>query len=103
MATLAMIKDYFEPIADAHALDDHRVEVVFAGGEKGVFDCSAYFGMGYYRKLNDPAFFKCVHVSYGDLAENNRRSCQGRVRVSPDYYAKSDIGGSGQWRNMKTP
>lgn len=59
---------YFEPLTEARAIDEHRVEVVFGGGAKGVFDCAPYFGMGYYKKLNNPAFFKCAHVSYGDLA-----------------------------------
>lgn len=59
---------YFETLKDAKALDSHRVAVTFANGRKGVFDCSRYFGMGYYRMLNNPAFFKRVFVSHGDLA-----------------------------------
>ena len=59
---------YFETLKKATAIDDHRVEVVFSKGRKAVFDCRPYFGLGYYKKLNDPAFFKCAFVSYGDLA-----------------------------------
>ena len=64
------IKDmkYFETLKEAKVLDDHRVAVTFAKGRKGVFDCRPYFGLGYYSKLNDPAFFKCAFVSCGDLA-----------------------------------
>ena len=60
--------EYFETIKEAKAIDDHRVAVVFRKGRSGIFDCRPYFGLGYYRKLNDPAFFKCAFVSCGDLA-----------------------------------
>ena len=53
---------------EARAIDDHRVAVVFRKGRKGIFDCRPYFGIGYYRKLNNPEFFKCAFVSCGDLA-----------------------------------
>lgn len=59
---------YFDTLKEATAIDDHRVAVVFREGRKAVFDCRPYFGMGYYKKLNDPTFFKCVFVSCGDLA-----------------------------------
>ena len=41
--------------------------VVFANGERGIFDCRPYLSMGYYKPLNDPALFKRVGVSYGWL------------------------------------
>ena len=63
-----MKSQYFETLKEAKAIDDHRVAVVFRKGRKGVFDCAPYFGMGYYRKLNDPKFFKSAFVSCGDLA-----------------------------------
>jgi len=59
---------YFDTLKEATALDDHRVAVVFREGRKAVFDCRPYFGLGYYKKLNNPTFFKCVFVSCGDLA-----------------------------------
>lgn len=61
----------FETIAKARALDDHRVEVVFQGGSKGIFDCAPYFELAYYKPLKDPVFFKFAHVSLGDLAWPN--------------------------------
>ena len=54
-------------LKDATALDDYRVAVVFANGERGIFDCRPYLSMGYYKPLNDPALFKRVGVSYGWL------------------------------------
>lgn len=54
-------------LTDAKAIDDHRVFVTFEGGQTGVFDCSGYFEKPYWRKLSNPAFFKCVYVSYGTL------------------------------------
>ena len=57
----------YELIKAASVIDDSRVAVTFENGERGVFDCRPYFGMGYYKPLNDPAVFKCVCVSYGWL------------------------------------
>ena len=57
----------YELIKDATVVDNYRVAVTFENGERGVFDCRPYFGMGYYKPLNDPAVFKCVRVSYGWL------------------------------------
>ena len=57
----------YELIKAASVIDDSRVAVTFENGERGVFDCRPYFGMGYYKPLNDPAVFKCVRVSYGWL------------------------------------
>ena len=57
----------YELLKDATALDDYRVAVVFANGERGIFDCRTYLSMGYYKPLNDPALFKRVGVSYGWL------------------------------------
>ena len=59
---------YFETLKDAHALDNHRVEVTFKGGRVGLFDCQPYFSAGYYKPLRDPALFGKAHVSLGDLA-----------------------------------
>ena len=63
--------DDFRLLADAKAIDDHRVSVTFDDGTTGVFDCRPYFGMGYYKPLTNPAFFRCAHVSYGALAWPN--------------------------------
>ena len=63
--------DHFELLTVANAIDDHRVAVTFESGERGVFDCAPYFDTGYYKPLRNPAFFKCVHVSFGDLAWPN--------------------------------
>ena len=57
----------YQLLKEASAIDDHRVNVVFDNGEHGVFDCSPYFDMGYYKPLTNPVVFKCVRVSYGWL------------------------------------
>ena len=62
---------YFEPLKEAKALDDHRVKVTFKNGRVGIFDCSPYFDVGYYRPLRDPSFFRLAHVALGDLAWPN--------------------------------
>ena len=57
----------YELLKNATALDDYRVAVVFANGERGIFDCRPYLSMGCFKPLNDPALFKRVGVSYGWL------------------------------------
>ena len=57
----------YQLLKEASAIDDHRVNVVFDNGEHGVFDCSPYFDIGYYKPLTNPVVFKCVRVSYGWL------------------------------------
>ena len=57
----------YQLLKEAVAIDNHRVDVLFENGMHGVFDCSPYFNMGYYKPLADPAIFKCVRVSYGWL------------------------------------
>jgi hypothetical protein len=58
----------YKLLKTAKAIDSSHVAVTFEGGERGVFDCAPYLSLGYYKKLNDPAFFRCAGVSYGALA-----------------------------------
>jgi len=67
----------YETLKSARAIDDHRVAVVFDGGSEGVFDCAPYFGHSYWKKLNDPAFFKSAYVEYGHL------TWPGDIDISP--------------------
>ncbi len=67
----------YETLKEARAIDDHRVAVVFDGGEKGVFDCAPYFGQSYWKKLKDPAFFRSAYVEYGHL------TWPGDIDISP--------------------
>lgn len=67
----------YETLSAAKAIDDHRVAVVFEGGQKAVFDCTPYFSQLYWRKLNDPEFFKTAYVEYGHL------TWPGDIDVSP--------------------
>ena len=59
---------YFETLKKARAIDNHLVEVTFKGGRVAIFDCSTYFGTGYYKPLMNPELFSQAHVSLGDLA-----------------------------------
>ena len=70
-----MIK--YETLKEARAIDDHRVAVVFDGGSTGVFDCAPYFCQSYWKKLNDPIFFRSAYVEYGHL------TWPGDIDISP--------------------
>ena len=54
-------------VVAAKPLDGYRVDVEFDTGERGIFDCSRYLAKPYWRRLNDPQFFKLVRVDYGTL------------------------------------
>lgn len=60
--------DVLHDITAAEPMPGFKVHVTFDTGETGVFDCSAYLGHPYWKRLNDPAFFRLVHVCYGTLA-----------------------------------
>ena len=62
-----MASKTYKLIEQAKALDDHRVAVVFEGGERGIFDCRPYFDMAYYKPLANPVRFRCVRVVCGWL------------------------------------
>ena len=67
----------YETLKSVRVIDDHRVAVVFDGGSTGIFDCAPYFGQSYWKKLNDPTFFKSAYVEYGHL------TWPGDIDISP--------------------
>ena len=67
----------YQTLSDATAIDHHRVQVTFDDGQKAILDCQPYFSQSYWRKLNDPAFFKMAHVEYGHL------TWPGDIDISP--------------------
>ena len=63
MAALDAYKT-FVPVRKAAAVDDHRVDVVFADGSRALVDFSDIIGDGPWARLADPTFFKLAHASY---------------------------------------
>jgi hypothetical protein len=46
-------------------LDQHRIYVELAGGQRGVFDLTPHLDHGVFRELRDPAYFNRVTVQLG--------------------------------------
>ena len=67
----------YETLKAAKVIDDHRVEVIFDDGSKGVLDCEPYFSQSYWRPLKDPALFRSAYVEYGHL------TWPGDIDISP--------------------
>ena len=47
--------------------DDHKLKLVFANGETGVFDCSDLLDFGVFKELNDLHYFRQARVEYGTV------------------------------------
>jgi hypothetical protein len=43
-------------------LDNYRLELTFANGECGVFDCNAYLDFGLFKELQDEHYFRSVQL-----------------------------------------
>lgn len=50
------------------AKDDYRLEVTFANGEVGEYDCTPLLDFGVFRELKDPAYFRQAKVEGGTVA-----------------------------------
>ena len=54
-------------VSSVTATDDYRLELVFAGGEQGVYDCTHLLGFGVFKELEDKSYFKQVKVLGGTV------------------------------------
>ena len=50
------------------ARDDHSLEITFANGEVGVFDCKPFLDFGVFRELRDLSYFRRARVEQGTVA-----------------------------------
>lgn len=48
--------------------DGYRLQLVFANGEHGIYDCSHLLDFGVFRELKDPVYFRQVKVVHGTVA-----------------------------------
>lgn len=48
--------------------DDFSLEITFANGEVGVFDCRRLLDFGVFKELKDIAYFKQARVEGGTVA-----------------------------------
>ncbi len=45
--------------------DDHKLEIISANGEVGVFDCAPLLSFGVFRELQDIRYFKQARAENG--------------------------------------
>ncbi len=48
--------------------DDYQLEITFANGEVGVYDCKPLLDFGVFRELRDVGYFKQARVEGGTVA-----------------------------------
>ena len=49
------------------ARDGHKLEITFANGEVGVFDCAHLLDFGVFKELRDVRYFKEVRAEGGSV------------------------------------
>lgn len=50
------------------AKDDHTLEITFANGEVGIYNCAPLLDFGVFKELRDIPYFKQAFVSGGTVA-----------------------------------
>ena len=50
------------------AKDDYKLEIEFANGEAGVYDCAPLLDFGVFQELRDLGYFKQVRAEGGTVA-----------------------------------
>ena len=69
-------------LISAKALGDYKLDLVFADGRHGVFDCSPYIQYEFMEDIREPAKFAAVMVDHGTVAWPG-----GEDRCPDDLYA----------------
>ena len=49
-------------------LDNHKLEVTFANGEIGIYDCTPLLDFGVFQELRDNTYFRRVRIVNGTVA-----------------------------------
>ena len=78
--------EYFEHVREVWPQDDLKLTVVFAKGDRGVFDCSSYANDPFWAKLRDVDFFRQVTLDHGVLTWPNG------VDIAPEEVWQGEIG-----------
>lgn len=47
--------------------DDYHLNLIFANGETGLYDCSSLLDMGVFKELKDKNYFNKARVEYGTV------------------------------------
>lgn len=49
------------------ARDNYKLEIIFSGGEVGIYDCSPLLSFGVFTELKDKIYFQQVRAAYGTV------------------------------------
>jgi hypothetical protein len=60
-------------VVSAKALDDFRLDLTFASGERRIFSARPYLDKGIFTELLDPAYFQQARVAFGAIAWPNEQ------------------------------
>ena len=55
-------------LISVQALDGYQLDLVFADGRRGVFDCSPYLQFEFMEGVREPSKFAAVRVDHGTAA-----------------------------------
>lgn len=58
-------------IKEVKPLDDYKLALTFANGERRLFDMKPYLNKGVFRQLRDIKLFNTVHVSFDTIEWDN--------------------------------
>ncbi len=53
--------------------DDYHLQLTFANGEIGIFDCSHLLDVGVFQEFKDIAYFKLASVAHGTVVWPNEQ------------------------------
>lgn len=71
-------------VKQAVPLENFRLRLTFANGEKRIFDVSPYVAYPAFKRLANPAFFSLAHTDHGTVA------WPGKIDICPDtLYVES--------------
>lgn len=65
--------------------DDYRLIIMFANGEKAVFNCSYLLDFGVFKELKDTGYFKQARVEYGTVTWPNEQD------ICPDTLYEDSV------------
>ena len=55
-------------LISARALDGYKLDLVFADGKRGIFDCTPYLQYEFMEDVRDPLVFTTVSVDHGTVS-----------------------------------
>jgi hypothetical protein len=60
-------------IVSVQPLKNYKLRVKLSNGQKGIFDVSKFVGVGVFKELKDPKYFRQVSIKYGTVVWPNEQ------------------------------